>query len=160
MSFLLGVPEMGSVVIGYREMAKREKPTPPKSESRILWAAHIENRLETNCFRDNRLLVCTVRTGYGPTTMPQNYWSESFCCSSIKRTATLAHPRGTGGLVRRSCAWPRCRRGPRQLVEVQQRGGLGGALRAQLRVILRHFNGFGSEKPYRWSSAWATMCAS
>ena len=24
--------------------------------------------LETNCFRDNRLLVYTVRTGYGPTT--------------------------------------------------------------------------------------------
>jgi hypothetical protein len=25
--------------------------------------------LETNCFRDNRLLVYTVRTGYGPTTI-------------------------------------------------------------------------------------------
>jgi len=74
--------------------------------------------------------------------MPQNYWDERCSSSFIKRLTKLAHPLGTCGWVRRSCAWPHCGRRPRQPVEVRQRGGLDGALRAQRRVILHHFNWF------------------
>jgi len=99
-------------------------------------------------FRDNRLLGFSVDcpNWVWPNLhkMPQNYWSERFCWNFFERIAALAHTRGTGGLVRRSCVCPRRRRGPRQPVEVWQRGGLSGALRAHLRVNLLHFNGLKS----------------
>jgi hypothetical protein len=65
---------------------------------------------ESNCSRDNRLLFTLPELGMAqPPPDAAELMIRLFLRSFIKRTATLAHPRGTGGLIRRSCAWPRCR---------------------------------------------------